>query len=372
MPGKSLSAPTCTKIAALPTPAANTMVSWHQIELPPNAFDEPSPHLGELLFSGNEILVTGTQHLHRIDLRNLEICSLAKPSQELHWLSAVQLVPNTQDPLVVFRKPKQKEGAMVRYLDRGKRYQASVVPNSLAATALLALPSSDTMLASFPGILFSTSEDQGKTWTGLQTRQNAIYSELLTDRNQAHVWAFGKDVLGNAQMVWSPKASLRDAFKSSSAGLAKWQWDAEDFESVVADPHADNTLLVGTTSSSSNEALLARIEASPENNALTVQELWVGPSTTTFTGITAISPMAQPNQFILGGKAKKAGSAVLAYYEKTGKTQEISVDTDRKLRVLDIQPLATPETRRIVTSTDGKTLFLHVVGAVHVQAGSTE
>lgn len=370
--GVELAPPSCKSSPAMPALTANTMVLWQSLPIEESAIGQDITGMGKIIVaSPDEIYLSGARKVHRLELGKSSQCSWASPNANEISISAIAL-PAGKDALVVsFRNPNQKEGQMGLYLDQGKRFVHAKTPMGDPASSLLVSPDpqgQDRILGAFPGRLFSLSSDQGRTWQDKQTRQDALFTEITKDRNGIHVWALGKDTSGAGVVTWVPAADLDNANKTHTSHPAKWRWDASNFEIARADPHNDHSLLFGTTALSTSEPLLARATASPELGTLNVREIWTGPSTTTFAGVTAILALPdKADEFLLGGRGKKSGASPLLYRNAKGETQSIAVDTERKLQVLDLVSLGQGAQRKfLVSSTDGSELFLHFVGELSV------
>lgn len=369
-PGVTLRAPHCETAAALPTPTTNSMALWLKMPLSETSVGQPHMAMGQLIVNQDWVFVSGARKIHRIDLQGKELCNFASPNEERLPVSAISRVNDPREVLVSFREPGRKEGQMGRYTEHGNRYIPSFLPKGAPATALFALPESQdswSLLAAFPGKVFSQSYDQGQNWSSPRATHDALYDRFQVDRGHKTLWAFGQDTAQTAWVTWAKRASLQDPEQVRSGSLARWPWDASSYESIQPDPSRDASLLVGTTAKSTGEPLLARVTVTGTNNTLSVRELWTGASTSPFSGVTAILPrQGSADAWIVGGRAKKSGASVLAYLDGSGKAQDISVDTERKLQVLDIQPFGSAPVQALVSSTDGTSLFLHVLGPVQM------
>lgn len=370
--GIELPPPACSPSPAMPSLVANTMVQWQSLPIPDSALGQDITGMGKILVASEDaFFVSGARKIHRFELGNASQCSWASPNANEISISAVAQVSNKDALVVSFRNPKQKEGQMGLYLEQGKRFVLSKTPMGDPASSLLLTPGpqgQEQLLGAFPGRLFSLSTDQGRTWKDQQDRQDALFTQLIKDRSGAHVWALGKDSSGAGVVTWVATAHLNDPTKTHTSHPAKWRWDASSFELAKMDPHHDHSLLFGTTALSTGEPLLARGTASPELGSFSVRELWTGPSTTTFSAVTAILALAdQADAYLLGGRGKKAGASPLLYRNALGETQSIAVDTDRKLQVLDIAAIGQgAQSKILVSSTDGTSLFLHLVGELRI------
>lgn len=370
--GIELVPPACGPSPAMPALVPNTMVLWQSFPIPESALGQDLNGMGKILVgSNNALFVSGSRKIHRLDLGAQQQCSWASPNANQISVSAMALSPSSGALVVSFRNPNQKEGQMGLYLDQGKRFVLAKTPMGDPASSLLVAPGAqgqDRVLGAFPGRPFSVSLDQGRTWVDQQTRQDALFTELLTDRNAVHLWALGKDTSGAGVVTWVPAADLSDPEKTHTSHPAKWRWDASNFEIAKMDPHNDHSLLFGTTALSTGEPLLARATASPALGTLNLREIWTGPSTTTFSAVTAILALPdKADEFLLGGRGKKAGASPLLYRNATGQTQSITVDTERKLQVLDLAAIGQGAQHKfLVSSTDGSSLFLHFVGALSI------
>lgn len=369
--GIELPEPNCAPSPAMPALVANTMVQWLSIPMESSAVGQDISGMGQLVVTEQgQVFMSGARKVHRLDLGANNQCSWSSPNANQISISAIAHTASTNALVVSFRNPNQKEGQMGLYLDQGKRFVHAKTPQGDPATSLLASTDpqgNKLVLATFPGRLFSQSLDQGRTWTDLQTRQDALFTDLKKDRNGAHIWALGKDTSGAGVVTWVSAQSPDAAGKTHTSYPAKWRWDATGFETAQVDTHTDHSLLFGTSAQSTGEPLVARATASPDLGTLNVRELWTGPSTTTFSGVTAIWPLEKAGELLVGGRGKKAGASPLLYLNSMGETQSIAVGTERKLQVLDIAEVGSGAERKVlVSSTDGTDLFLHVVGALSI------